>query len=94
MIFYRGEGSSSLPDWQKVDKGHGRLELRRLWIVPCEADMQAYLEGTFGWPKVQWCGWIERRRRPLWASEWTDVKVHVWMAGGAFEWPLSAKLDF
>jgi len=31
-------------------------------MVPCEADMEKYLEETFGWPGVQWCGWIERQR--------------------------------
>ncbi|HEY65772.1 MAG TPA: hypothetical protein G4O02_14500 [Caldilineae bacterium] len=45
-----------------MDKGHGRLEVRRLWMVPCEADMEKYLEETFGWPGVQWCGWIERHQ--------------------------------
>ena len=52
--------------------------------------MQAYLAETFGWPGVQWCGWIASRRRSLWASAWKEETRHVWIAGGAFEWPLSA----
>jgi len=91
MLFYREGGRSCPPDWEEVDKGHGRLERRRLWIVPCEEDMQAYLEETFGWPGVQWCGWIERQRRKLAAPDKIEAKVHVWVAGGAFAWPLRAQ---
>lgn len=86
----RPQGQASPPDWQQVEGGHGRLEERRLWIAPCEEDMQAYLERYFGWPKVQWCGWIERRRRPLWREEW-EAQLHVWVAGAAFPLNLSAE---
>lgn len=60
-------------------------------MVPCEADMERYLEETFGWPGVQWCGWIERQRRELSAPDKESVQVFVWMAGGAFRWTLTAR---
>ncbi len=83
-------GLAAPPDWQKVTKGHGRLEERRLWMAPCEQDMQAYLATEFDWPQAQWCGWIARRRRPLWTDQWEAERVQVWIAGGAFPWPLRA----
>jgi hypothetical protein len=52
--------------------------------------MRSYLAEAFGWPGVQWCGWIACRRRPLWASDWKEEAMHVWIAGGAFARPLSA----
>jgi len=88
LSFLRPEGHATSPDWQQVEESHGRVEERRLWMVPCEEDMQAYLERSFGWPKMQWCGWIERRRRPRWKEEW-ETQVHVWVAGAAFPLALS-----
>jgi len=75
---------------KKVVKGRGRWAERPLWIALCEEDMQAYLTTAFGWPQAPWCGWIARRRRPLWSEQWEAERVHVWIAGGAFPWPLRA----
>lgn len=58
LLLKESPGTEQLPDWEEVRKGHGRLEKRRLWIVPCEPDMEAYLE-ELGWPGVQRCGWID-----------------------------------
>lgn len=58
--------------------------------MPCEADMQAYLWEEFGWPGVQWCGWIERRRMVL-SSGKKEKKVHVWIGGAGFRWQLTAE---
>jgi len=70
-----------------VAKAHGRLEVRQLWIVACSAQMQTYLHQTWGWPGVQWCGWLryERRTARRHSSSW-----QLWVAGAAFDWPLSA----
>lgn len=76
--------------WRRSEKGHGRLEQREVWLVSCEADMQAYLAQEFGWVGVQWCGYIWRRRRRLHQSTWTEERRHVWVAGAAFPWPLDA----
>ena len=74
--------------WVEVTKGHGRIELREVWIVPCEADMRAYVHERFGWPGVQWCGRIRRLRRTPTKEE---EQVHVWVAGAAFPWLLDAQ---
>ncbi len=78
----------SRPDWEETEKGHGRIETRRVWIVPCGADMGAYLREAFGWPGVQWCGWIQRRREII-ASGKVNEKAYVWVAGADFVWELT-----
>lgn len=77
----------SPPDWQGVEKGHGRLEIRQLWMVACTPAMQAYLQQTFGWPGVQWCGWLRRQRH---TAGRTTHSLQLWIAGAAFDWSLSA----
>ncbi|MCX7680515.1 MAG: hypothetical protein N2508_00870 [Anaerolineae bacterium] len=52
--------------------------------------MEEYLEACFGWPGVQWCGWIERRRVVL-SSGQVEEEVHVWVGGGSFRWALTAE---
>lgn len=89
LLLKKPEGTGRPPDWEEVTKGHGRFERRRLWIVPCEADMQTYLE-ELGWPGVQWCGWIERRREVL-SSGQVEEKTHIWIAGAAFQLALTAE---
>jgi hypothetical protein len=82
----RPQGVASPPDWQQVEKGHGRVELRRLWLERCDADMQAYLQQQVGWPGVQWCGWLHRQRRSAGRQE---ESLHLWVAGAQFVWLLS-----
>lgn len=77
----------SPPDWQSVEKRHGRLERRQLGMVACTPAMQAYLRQAFGWPGVQWCGWLRRQRHT--AGRTTD-SLQLWIAGAAFDWSLSA----
>ena len=89
MFFQQPEGCRAQPHWEKKEKGHGRIELRRLWLYPCEKDMQAYLQEVFHWPAAQWCGWIYRRRE-LVAQQKTEESTHVWIAGAAFHWRLTA----
>ncbi len=82
----RGKGQR----WQQNAKGHGRIEQREVWLVPCEEEIQAYLAQQFGWGGVQWCGYIWRRRRRLHMKTWEEEKQHVWVAGAAFPWALEA----
>lgn len=89
LLFKEPKGTERPPDWEGVTKGHGRLEKRRLWIVPCEPDMEAYLR-ELGWPHVQWCGWIERKREEL-SSGRVEEKIHIWVAGADFRWALTAE---
>ena len=83
------EGTARPPDWQATVKGHGRLEERALWLFPCAPEMQTYLAQRFGWPGVQWCGWLRRRRTVLRTGAVTE-SLHVWLAGAAFRWDLKA----
>lgn len=91
LLFHRPLTSASQPDWQKTEKGHGRLEMRKLWLVACDPEMQAYLRNEFAWPSVQYCGWIERQRKNL-SSGKEERQVSTWIAGAAFSWELSASL--
>ena len=49
--------------------------------------MQTYLHETFGWPGVQWCGWLLRQRR---TAQRISQSWQLWVAGAAFDWSLSA----
>ena len=69
------------PDHVQVDKGHGRIERRELWVVAAD-DMGRYLEEEFGWPAVKWMGQIRRYRRRLHQTEWESVTTTLWLAGG------------
>lgn len=86
--FWSQQRGKKASHWVEVTKGHGRIEQREVWIVPCEADMQAYVRDYFGWPGVQWCGRIRRLRR---TSTREEEQVHVWVAGAAFPWLLDAQ---
>jgi hypothetical protein len=65
----------------QVDKGHGRIERRELWVVPA-GEMEPYLAEEFGWPAVKLMGQIRRYRRPLHQTEWESIKTTLWIAGG------------
>lgn len=77
------------PDWVRVEKGHGRLEQRSLWMQPC-GELSAYLQERFAWPGAQWCGWIERKRKRL-ADSQEEISQQVWIAGAAFPLQLTAE---
>lgn len=64
-----------------MNKGHGRIERRELWIVPAEG-LRHYLETDFGWPAVRYFGLIRRYRRNLHQSDWQSVITTLWIAGG------------
>lgn len=68
------------PDDIRVDKAHGRLERRELWVVPA-GEMTAYLQDEFGWEQVQLMGQIRRYRRRVHLDRWESVKTTLWIAG-------------
>jgi hypothetical protein len=68
------------PDVQEVTKGHGRLEVRALWLVESEA-LGAYLAQAYDWPAVRWCGVLKRKRRRGRQATWEEETV-IWIAGG------------
>ena len=76
------------PDDVTVDKGHGRVERREVWVVPA-GELGPYLQADFDWPSVQWMGQIRRYRRFLRHTEWESVKTTFWIAGGKNLPPLS-----
>ena len=74
------------PDCVQTVKRHGRVKRRSLWMAPC-GDLSQYLEQAFVWPGAQWCRWIERTR---WRAGQEATRCHVWIAGAAFPWSLTA----
>lgn len=76
------------PDHVQVNKGHGRIERREVWVVPA-GEMGTYLAADFDWPAIQWMGQIRRYRRFLHQTEWNSVTTTFWIAGGKNLPPLS-----
>lgn len=74
-------GDRRRPDHVQVNKGHGRIERRELWVTPGQ-ELGDYLEQDFDWPGVRLCGLIRRYRRPWRQRDWTSVKTTLWIAGG------------
>jgi len=87
IVAWIGPPSARPADGVSTDKGHGRMEQRSLWIAPCQ-ELGAYLWERFAWPGAQWCGGVERKCWRRGAEEKTSW--HVWIAGAAFSWPLTA----
>ncbi len=73
------------PDVRSVTKGHGRLEIRELWLEE-SGELGAYLEDECGWPGLRFCGVMRRRRCRLSklgeAGVWEAQEV-LWAAGGS-----------
>ena len=75
-------------DWHAMEKGHGRIAAWQLWQTECDAEMPQYLHAPLGWPGVQECGWLVRRRQR--GGRWEEER-HVWVGGAAFAWALRAE---
>lgn len=45
-----------------VDKGHGRLELRRRWVIT-DCDILAWVQAAHGWPGLAALGMVQTERR-------------------------------
>lgn len=76
--------TARLPDSTEVNKGHGRVERREVWVVESR-ELGAYLEEEYGWPEVRWSGWVRRYRRRIGQSAWEQMEEWPWIAGGAVE---------
>ena len=83
-----GNGTSDArePDGMWADGRHGRVVRRSPGIAPC-GDLSPYLEQAFAWPGAQWRRRIERTR---WRAGREETHCHVWIAGAAFPWSLTA----
>ncbi|MFO3795734.1 MAG: hypothetical protein ACK8QZ_00370 [Anaerolineales bacterium] len=90
LLLHRPQATNSQPDWERTEKKHGRWEVRKVWLVSCDEEMQAYLQSKFGWPGVQACGWIVRYRKNL-SSGKEEKTCSLWVAGAAFRWNLTAE---
>jgi hypothetical protein len=85
-------GDRRRPDHVQVNKGHGRIERRELWVTPAQ-ELGDYLEQDFDWPGVRLCGLIRRYRRPWCQRDWTSVKTTLWIAGGNLRDPPPERLQ-
>jgi predicted transposase YbfD/YdcC len=47
---------------EAVDKGHGRLEIRRRWVIT-DADVLAWLQAAHAWPGLGAIGMVQTERR-------------------------------
>jgi predicted transposase YbfD/YdcC len=47
---------------QAVDKGHGRLEIRRRWVIT-DPEVLAWLQAEHHWPGLAAIGWVQTERR-------------------------------
>ena len=74
-------GDRRPPDHVQVNKGHGRIERREVWVVPA-GELSAYLEQEYDWPAVRLCGLVRRYRRRMGQKDWESVKTTLWAAGG------------
>ncbi len=70
------------PDAVAVDKGHGRLERRELWLVEAQ-ELGRYLEQELHWPGVRACGLIRRWRRQGLLGPETEAE-QVWVTSVPF----------
>jgi len=68
----------------QINKGHGRLEKRELWLVD-SPEVGQYLAAYFDWPGLKCCGWIRRSRRPTTASTWHSQETEIWVCSRSAE---------
>jgi hypothetical protein len=86
-------GDQRQPDHVHVNKGHGRIERRELWVTPAQ-ELGDYLEQEFDWPGLRWCGLIRRYRRRSHQTEWESAATDVWIAGGNLPELTAAQVQF
>ncbi len=66
------------PDFVQLDKGHGRIEQREVWVVGA-GELGQYLARYYGWPGVRQVGWIRRYRKHVGEVDWEQKKVSTWI---------------
>jgi len=67
-------------DYVEYDKRHGRVEERSYWWV-ADPEFTRYLAQDYGWPDVQMCGRVVRKRRTLQAMAWAEVEELIVIYG-------------
>ena len=72
------QGQLRPPDVEQVNKSHGRIEKRELWLVD-SPEVGQYLADEFDWPGLNCCGWIRRSRRASIAATWQSQETTIWI---------------
>lgn len=67
-------------DYVEYNKQHGRVEERSYWWVT-DPEFTRYLAEDYGWPDIQMCGRVVRKRRPLQATAWVEVEETIVIYG-------------
>ncbi len=81
----------SAPQIVETHCGHGRIEQREYWWC-ASGELEAYLAEEYGWPGVQVCGRVRRKRRALQADTWQAVEEQVLIYGSRWtKLPLAAQ---
>src|SRR5206468_6174292 len=68
---------------QAVDKGHGRLEIRRRWVI-ADPDVLVWLQAQHAWPGLAAIGLVQTERR---LADTTTVGTRLYLLSR----PLSAQ---
>jgi hypothetical protein len=72
-----------------VDKQHGRVEIRQLWVAPA-GELAEYLAAEWGWVGVAQVGWLRRLTRR--GGQWHDEQVTLVTSAGAARLPAAEVL--
>jgi len=56
------DGGAGVSQVETVEKGHGRIETRRAWVID-DAEIIAWVQRQHDWPGLQAIGWVQAERR-------------------------------
>jgi len=56
------DGGAGVSQAEAVEKGHGRIETRRAWVID-DAEIIAWVQERHAWPGLQAIGWVQAERR-------------------------------
>jgi len=56
------DGGGDVSQAERMEKGHGRIETRRAWLID-DAEIIAWLQERHAWPGLQAIGWVQAERR-------------------------------
>jgi predicted transposase YbfD/YdcC len=75
-----------------VNKGHGRIEQREVWLVDAR-DLEGYLLKEFGWKQGRLVGKIRRSRRLTKDTQWRTQESTTWICSLAPEETTPEKIE-
>jgi len=56
------DGGAGVSQVERIEKGHGRIETRRAWVID-DAEIIAWVQERHAWPGLQAIGWVQAERR-------------------------------